>query len=200
MSPTAATLILVLTRTGSAISTGSAAGVTSSGAAGAGGGKAGDEGGGHGAPHDRIAGDTQGHGQQTQDGGGGSHQDRPQSSRCGLDDGIAEFGVLELHLPIGADVPDRPSARMAVENQSLEGFFDDSGNVRFRFTPKRSGPFEYTIEGNVPSLDGKTGSLTARPTDPDAASGPDPNRPNWWTDDPAPASTSTTPPGRAPCR
>lgn len=102
------------------------------------------------------------------------------------EDGIEEFGVLELRLPIGAGAPDQPSARMTVENQSFEGFFDDEGGIRFRFSPKRSGAFEYTIEANIPSLDGKSGSLTALPTDPEVVSSPDPNRPNWWTDDPAP--------------
>jgi hypothetical protein len=103
------------------------------------------------------------------------------------DDGIEEFGVVELQLPLGPDAPEQPVAHMNVENQSLEGFVDGEGDIRFRFSPKRRGRFEYTIEGNVPSLDGLAGGLEALPTPPDAAMRPDPKRPNWWTDDPAPA-------------
>jgi lysophospholipase L1-like esterase len=102
------------------------------------------------------------------------------------EDQIEEFGVMELQLPLGHDAPEQPSVRMNVENQSLKGYVDGQGGIRFRFSPKRSGAFEYTIKGNVPSLDGKTGAITALPTPPDAAQRPDSNLPNWWVDDPAP--------------
>ncbi|MBL9190660.1 MAG: DUF1593 domain-containing protein [Opitutaceae bacterium] len=96
------------------------------------------------------------------------------------------FGVMELVLPLGANAPARPEVVMKVENQALPGHLDVQGHVRFRFCAKAAQVFRYTIHGNIPALDGKTGEITAFRTPPDAANRPDTSRPNWWTDDPSP--------------
>jgi hypothetical protein len=98
------------------------------------------------------------------------------------------FGILELVLPLSADAPDKPEAQLLVENQSLSGHVADDRTMRFRFSPKDAKAYAFTIRGNVPSLDGKTGSITAVSPSPDLAKQPSAKFPNWWTDDPAPES------------
>ena len=103
-------------------------------------------------------------------------------------DRIEHFAILELVLPLGDGAPANPEARMVVENQSLVGHVDDARRIRFRFSPKEAKTYTYTIRGNVPSLEGRTGVITAVDPAPDAARQPAANLPRWWTDDPAPAA------------
>jgi hypothetical protein len=102
------------------------------------------------------------------------------------EDRMEVFGVLELALPLGADAPEKPEARLLVENQSLVDHVGDDKTMRFRFCPKEAKTFTFTIQANVPSLDGKTGGITAMLPSPDLAKHPSVELPNWWTDDPSP--------------
>jgi hypothetical protein len=102
-------------------------------------------------------------------------------------DRIEQFSVFELALPAGAALPAAPEARLVVENQSLIGAFDESGAVRFRFSPKEAKEYRYAIRSNVSALDGQHGALTSVPPAPEAARRPDDRWPHWWTDDPDPA-------------
>jgi hypothetical protein len=102
------------------------------------------------------------------------------------EDRVELFGILELRLPAGRSLPERPAATMRIENQELAGYFDPDGSVRFRFSPKEAKAYRYTLRSNVPALDGVTGGLTAVPPEPSAALRPSSRWPNWWTDDPAP--------------
>ncbi len=101
-------------------------------------------------------------------------------------DQVEFCGILELALPLGDGAPAQPQARMVIENQSLVGHPDGAGNMRFRFCPKEAKIYRYTIRGNVPALDGRTGEITAAPILLAATLSPDPRYPNWWTDDPSP--------------
>jgi hypothetical protein len=101
-------------------------------------------------------------------------------------DRIEQFGILELVLPVGADAPPRPHATLEVENQSLAGHAPGDGTIRFRFSPKDAKAYAFTIRGNVPALDGRTGGITAHAPAPDAARRPSAAHPHWWTDDPTP--------------
>ncbi|MES2920138.1 MAG: DUF1593 domain-containing protein [Verrucomicrobiota bacterium] len=109
--------------------------------------------------------------------------DRPYSRFERLtnkDDRIELFGILELVLPLGEGAPEKPEARLVVENQSLIGHVAD-GAVHFRFCPKDAKTYSFEIRGNVPALEGSTGGITAvAPTQKPSA-----KFPNWWTDDPA---------------
>lgn len=100
-------------------------------------------------------------------------------------DRMEVFGILDLVLPLGADAPANPEARLLVENQSLIGHAANDKTMRFRFSPKDPKAYTFTIRGNVPSLDGKTGGITAVALSPDLAKQPSAKFPNWWTDDPA---------------
>lgn len=102
------------------------------------------------------------------------------------EDCMEAFGILELVLPLGSDAPDQPQLRIMVENQSLIGHVAGDRTVRFRFCPKDAKTYTFTIRGNVPSLDGKTGGITAVLLSPDFAKHPSAKFPNWWTDDPSP--------------
>lgn len=104
------------------------------------------------------------------------------------DDPVEVFGVLELVLPLGNAAPANPEARLVVENQSLVGHGAGDGTMRFRFCPKAVQAYRFDIESNVPTLDGRTGGITTHNPHPDVAKRPAENVPNWWTDDPAPAS------------
>jgi hypothetical protein len=115
--------------------------------------------------------------------------DRPRAEFRRLttaEDRMELFGILELVLPLGAGAPARPEGRMIVENQSLIGHADGQGNLRFRFCPRDPKVFAYRINSNIPTLDGKTGEITAFAPQPSAAHHPSSRYPNWWTDDPSP--------------
>jgi hypothetical protein len=102
------------------------------------------------------------------------------------EDRIEQFGVFELALPVSEHMRERPEATMVIENQSSAGFVDAGGVMRFRFSPKDTKTYSYTIHSNVAGFDGKAGRFTSfRPT-PDAAQRPSPRLPHWWTDDPSP--------------
>ena len=102
------------------------------------------------------------------------------------EDRIELFGILELVLPLGDGAPEKPEARLVVENQSLIGYMPGDGIMRFRFCPKAAKKFSFKIQSNVPALDGKTGGIEAYIPLPDVAQHPAANLPNWWTDDPSP--------------
>lgn len=100
-------------------------------------------------------------------------------------DELAEFGILELRLPLGPAPPSAPEAFMDVENQALRGFADGDRMV-FRFSPKASRRYSYSIRSNVAALAGLAGEVTALPTPPSFAAQVDATLPHWWTDDLAP--------------
>jgi hypothetical protein len=101
------------------------------------------------------------------------------------EDRMEVFGILELVLPMGNDIPEQPEAVLAVENQKLTGHAPGDGTMRFRFCPKSAKGFGFKIQSNVPALDGKTGGITAYTPSSIMAQRPTANLPNWWTDDPS---------------
>ena len=101
------------------------------------------------------------------------------------DDRLEVFGVLELVLPLGDGLPEKPEAQLDVENQSLAGYAPGDGTMRFRFCPKAATNYQFKIQSNVPSLNGKTGGITAYSPAPSIAEHPAAELPNWWTDDPS---------------
>jgi hypothetical protein len=103
------------------------------------------------------------------------------------DDTFEQFGVFELALSVADRASGHPEAQLQIENQSLKGFVDAKGALRFRFSPKEAKVYHYTIRANTPALDGKSGALTSVRPPVDAALRPSSLLPHWWTDDPAPA-------------
>jgi hypothetical protein len=101
------------------------------------------------------------------------------------EDRMEVFGILELVLPIGNDIPEQPEAVLVVENQKLPGHAPGDGTMRFRFCPKAAKSYGFRIQSNVSALDGKMGGIEAYIPSPDMAQHPAANLPNWWTDDPS---------------
>ena len=101
-------------------------------------------------------------------------------------DRMEVFGILELVLPIGNDIPKQPKAVLAVENQRLPGYAPGDGTMRFRFCPKTAKSHSFKIQSNVPSIDGKNGGIIVYIPTPSMAQHPTANLPNWWTDDLSP--------------
>jgi len=101
------------------------------------------------------------------------------------DDRIEVFGILELVLPLGDRAPEKPEARVVVENQLLMGHMPGDGTMRFRFCPKAAKAYSFTIRSNVLTLNGKKGSITAFIPPSQVAQRPSSQLPNWWTDDPS---------------
>ncbi len=100
-------------------------------------------------------------------------------------DRMEVFGVLELVLPMGNDIPQHPEAALLVENQNLPGHVPGDGTMRFRFCPKTAKSHDFKIQSNVPALDGKTGAISVYIPSPNMAKRPAANLPNWWTDNPS---------------
>jgi hypothetical protein len=127
----------------------------------------------------------------TQPGWGGSYVrawERPYSRferMTTKEDRMEIFGILELVLPMGDDVPQQPEAVLAVSNQKLPGHAPGDGTMRFRFCPKSASNFSFRIQSNVPALDGKTGGIEAYLPSSEITQKPAENLPNWWTDDPS---------------
>lgn len=101
-------------------------------------------------------------------------------------DSIEQFGVLELNLPLGGGATDSLAGSMIIENQSLSGLVTADGRIKFLFSPKSPKKYFYRINSNDTTLDGKTGHITAYLPSAENEFSPDPNLPNWWTDDPSP--------------
>ncbi len=102
------------------------------------------------------------------------------------EDRMEIFGVLELVLPMGHDIPEQPTAVLRVDNQELTGYAPGDGTMRFRFCPKSATGYGFKLQSNVAALDGKTGGITVYLPSPEIAQHPAAKFPNWWTDDPSP--------------
>ena len=98
-------------------------------------------------------------------------------------DSIEQFGILEMNLSLGAEASDTLTASMEVENQSLAGLIDGD-EIKFMFSPKAVKKYSYKITSNNTSLDGKTGCITSYLPPEENRLHPNPNLPNWLTDNP----------------
>lgn len=101
-------------------------------------------------------------------------------------DSIQEFSILEIALPVKENLPEKPEAKLLVENQKLSGYFLGDGKLRFRFSPKSAKTYDFKIESNINSINGKTGSIIAYIPPAELAIHPSLKYPNWWTDNPNP--------------
>jgi hypothetical protein len=101
-------------------------------------------------------------------------------------DSIQEFSILEIALSLEGNMTKNMEAHLIVENQALPGYFGGDGKVKFRFSPKSAKTFDFKIESNINSLNGKTGSITACIPSADLAGQLPVNFPYWWTDNPNP--------------
>jgi hypothetical protein len=96
------------------------------------------------------------------------------------------FGILEMVLRLGSDAPVNPTARIQVENQTLAAEVHKDGTLRIRFCPKAVKAYRFEVEGNIPTLHGRSGEILSVAPAPNATRTPAADLPNWWTDDPSP--------------
>lgn len=102
------------------------------------------------------------------------------------DDQMEAFGILELVLPLGDNVPDKPEGQLVVDNQSLPGYAPGNGTLRFRFSPKAATTYRFTIRSSDSTIDGKTGGVTSVAPAASHDHQPCGQFPHWWTDNTAP--------------
>jgi hypothetical protein len=101
-------------------------------------------------------------------------------------DRVEQFGVLELVLPLPAGVHGAENTKLVIENQEIAGHLDESGGLRFRFSPKDAKTWSYVLRSAVPALEGQSGAFTSYRPPAERAQQPSSRHPNWWTDDPSP--------------
>ena len=99
---------------------------------------------------------------------------------------LEPFGIIELALPPGHGATATRGARLVIDGQPTVGFVDERGALRFRFSPKDAKTYTFTVQSDVPELQGRTGAFTAVRPSASAAEHPSARLPNWWTDNPAP--------------
>lgn len=100
-------------------------------------------------------------------------------------DQLEIFGILELAIPMGGQIPNKPEGFLVVENQQLPGYVSGDGYMRFRFSPKSAKVFQFSIKSNLSDMNGRTGDITVYLPSADIAQQQESQLPFWWTDDPS---------------
>jgi hypothetical protein len=98
------------------------------------------------------------------------------------------FGVVEFVLPVPQGMSRDHGARMIFDGRIPAEATNDGRRLRFRFAPRDAKVWPYTIQSDFAGLDGKSGQFTAVPPPVERTSKPSAAHPNWWTDDPDPAT------------
>ena len=99
-------------------------------------------------------------------------------------DTVETHSIVELVYRPDGPAPQKPSARLVVDDQEFTGFPGTDGAWHFLFSPKSVRKWTYRIASSHPDLDGSTGGFTS--ILPAAGQKPSPDYPNWWTDNPDP--------------
>jgi PelA/Pel-15E family pectate lyase len=105
------------------------------------------------------------------------------------------FGVVEVALPLPAGMTRANSARMILDGRIPAVATNDGHVLRFRFSPRDPKAWPYVIRSDFPGLDGQTGSFTAMPPPAERIRHTSALHPNWWIDDPDPATAEGMHPG-----
>lgn len=93
------------------------------------------------------------------------------------------FGILELRVPVAN--PSAPTF-LEVTNQLLPGNPGPNETLRFRFSPKASGDYAFTLRSEYGEHDGRRGAIQAVDPPEEFAQQPSAATPHWWTDNLAP--------------
>jgi hypothetical protein len=103
-------------------------------------------------------------------------------------DQVEAFAVVEISLPAPADLADLSGTRMYVDHRLPMPAERRGDRLVFRFSPRDAKVWPYVIQSNHPALQGLAGAFTAVPVSAAHAAERAADRPNWWSDDPAPAA------------
>lgn len=110
-------------------------------------------------------------------------------------DQVEVFGVVEYAIPAPEGFTAEHKTRVLLDNRVPCPVVLDGRLLRFRFSPRDAKVWTYTIESNFAALQGATGKFTALPPPVSRTSRPSSVHPNWWLDDPDPASAEGIHPG-----
>lgn len=105
------------------------------------------------------------------------------------------FGVVEFALPVPAGMSREQSARMVFDGRIPAIAANDGRVLRFRFSPRDAKVWPYVVRSDFSALDGQTGAFTAVPPPAQRTSRSSAVHPDWWIDDPDPASAEGIHPG-----
>ena len=105
------------------------------------------------------------------------------------------FGVVEFVLPLPDGFTQQHSAKMVFDNRIPAAAVNDGRHLRFRFSPRDAKVWPYVIESDFPAIHGQRGSLTAMPPTLAKTKTASRTHPQWWIDDPDPASAEGVHPG-----
>jgi hypothetical protein len=103
-------------------------------------------------------------------------------------DQVEAFAIVEISLAAPADLADLAGTRMYVDNRLPMPAERRGDRLVFRFSPRDAKVWPYVIQSNHPALHGQAGAFTAVQVSEAHARARDEGRPNWWSDDPAPAT------------
>lgn len=110
-------------------------------------------------------------------------------------DVIETYSMVELvYRPTGS-ASATAHASLVIDRQEFPGFATADGAWHFLFSPKDAKTWSYVIESNHPGLAGQRGGLTSKMPAPERVREPSTTYPNWWTDDPDPATAEAGQPG-----
>lgn len=115
-------------------------------------------------------------------------------------DVVETYGMVELIVHPQGVAPKGTTASLVVPASAkvtdrFPGFAAADGTWHFRFVPKSSQVWTYTIESSWEKLkDNAGGSFTSLPPATFSPTPPSTHYPNWWTDNPDPALAEDVPP------
>lgn len=113
-----------------------------------------------------------------------------------VDTGVAEaFGVVEFAIPLPEGMTRQHQARMIFDGRIPAKAVNDGRVLRCRFSPRDAKRWPVMIESDFPGLNGLSGAFTAVAAPRGRTSQASSEHPNWWTDDPDPASAEGIHPG-----
>ncbi len=110
-------------------------------------------------------------------------------------DEFETYAIIDLVYEAAGRTPERAEATLVMDRQKYAGWPDAKGAWHFVLSPKDAKTWNYTIESNIPGLNGQSGGFTTKMPAPERARQPSTVYPNWWTDDPNPAAAEAREPG-----
>lgn len=110
-------------------------------------------------------------------------------------DQVEVFGVVEFAFPLPAGMSDKNTAEVAFGSRAPVPVENDGHALRVRFSPRDAQRWRYVFRSDSPGLDARSGEFTAVAPPTARTSRPSQVHPNWWTDDPDPASAEGIHPG-----
>jgi hypothetical protein len=108
---------------------------------------------------------------------------------------VEVFGVNEFTVPVPKGYAATNTAALVLDTKQKANGTIEGDVLRFRFVVRDAKAFSYTITSDFPGLDGFAGGFSAVQPPIARTSKPSKVHPNWWSDDPDPATAEGGYPG-----